>query len=862
MIDLKPDSFIAEVFKGLQPDEHLWMASISGCPDKAKTQAPRKWNGRSAKPADFAGLNPDCNLYFNVSSLRPGPNGEVKRTKECFSRVFCLVLDDVGTKSRRPDIEPSWRFETSPGNEQWGLILADPCADLGHASAVLSALGDAGFSDRGASGPSSRYVRLPGGTNAKASLLGGPFKTVVHEWQPSRRYTLEQITVRLRLEVNAPASTLTKAEPKARAKAVGRAAGVLSDSEIMSDILRSPKARRVWEGDPVELGGGSEADQWLLNLIAYRTPDRVQIERVYGLSARVDRVSSDGVRKWRDRADYRKRCIDAALAYVEANPSGDPSQAEDVLTSAIAEAAASGDARGLCASDCLEAFETLKKADRASFDHYRALAKKAGAKLGTLDAEARKLAGQTKLLDIDAARMTIDAFGGAESLIHTQSSWFQWTGSHWHRMASDEPIRAAVVEALPKAQVTASVVTSVVSLMRTLCHSDRAMDPASDEIVIPCANGELVFVGPGEGPRADPCGGPVWQALWELRPHRREALRTSVLPLEWDENADCPSFLRYLDSITSKDEPDEAAAKKRVIMEAIGYSLTSWTGLERFVILYGPSASNGKSTLLNLIGKLTGPENTTALTMTRLGGRFDLAKLQGSLVNLCPEIARGEVIPEAVVKSISSGDLITVERKGRDVTEIRPTATLWFATNTLPTQRDLSPALLEKRCLLIELTRSFEGDDTKDTRLGEKLGTELPGILRACVEAFGRALEVSRMPVEWRLDDAGALQPHGFSGVKPMEDTPAGQLVKAAWKQESDPVRVFASEHLVFGDEFKVSSADLYAGWLAWREAEGVKLDLPKAQLVKRLAMIEPGLKTSALIERGVRGVIGCGLPS
>ena len=37
--------------------------------------------------------------------------------------VLVMVLDDIGTKSKTPPIEPTWKMETSPGNYQWGYAF-------------------------------------------------------------------------------------------------------------------------------------------------------------------------------------------------------------------------------------------------------------------------------------------------------------------------------------------------------------------------------------------------------------------------------------------------------------------------------------------------------------------------------------------------------------------------------------------------------------------------------------------------------------------------------------------------------------------------------------------------------------------
>ena len=61
------------------------------------------------------------------------------------------MLDDLGTKvpfDRLGDFELSWLIETSPGNHQGGIILADPITDGAVAVRLLNAVIDAGLCDR------------------------------------------------------------------------------------------------------------------------------------------------------------------------------------------------------------------------------------------------------------------------------------------------------------------------------------------------------------------------------------------------------------------------------------------------------------------------------------------------------------------------------------------------------------------------------------------------------------------------------------------------------------------------------------------------------------------------------------------
>lgn len=139
------------------------------------------------------------NSYFTISTFRDDPaDGKARRRKALFERTYVIVVDDVGTKvtdtSKLPD--PSWKLETSPGNFQLGYVLELPETDAGRVNALLDGMVALGLcpdgSDPGMKGV-TRYVRLPQGINNKAKYGPGGFACLVHEWEPSRRYTIEEL---------------------------------------------------------------------------------------------------------------------------------------------------------------------------------------------------------------------------------------------------------------------------------------------------------------------------------------------------------------------------------------------------------------------------------------------------------------------------------------------------------------------------------------------------------------------------------------------------------------------------------------------------------------------------------------------
>jgi hypothetical protein len=141
-----------------------------------------------------ASLSAENNNYLGCSSFYPGDDGSFKARKAQFAACHFLLLDDLGTKvppGRLDGFELSWLIETSPGNHQGGIILAEPLTDGPVAVRLLSAVIDSGLCDGGATGPLSRWARLPVAINGKpkyADEANAPFQCRLIEWRPGPQY--------------------------------------------------------------------------------------------------------------------------------------------------------------------------------------------------------------------------------------------------------------------------------------------------------------------------------------------------------------------------------------------------------------------------------------------------------------------------------------------------------------------------------------------------------------------------------------------------------------------------------------------------------------------------------------------------
>jgi len=249
--------FIAAVFPRLPDGAFSAVCSKSSDPSLG---------GWSASRADLlaAPLSTANNNFLGCSSFYPGDDGSFKARKAQFAACHFLMLDDLGTKvqlDRLAGFELSWLIETSPGNYQGGIILAEPVTDGAVAVRLLNAVIDSGLCDAGATGPLSRWARLPVGMNGKpkyADNAGAPFQCRLIEWRPDKRYTPQEIVDRLQLEL-APAGRPKKtakpsASPDNPAQGFGNDADdVLTPKAAENPVVATLKARGLYK---TPLGSG------------------------------------------------------------------------------------------------------------------------------------------------------------------------------------------------------------------------------------------------------------------------------------------------------------------------------------------------------------------------------------------------------------------------------------------------------------------------------------------------------------------------------------------------------------------------------------------------------------------------------
>lgn len=190
----------------------------------------------------------------------------------------------------------------------------------------------------------------------------------------------------------------------------------------------------------------------------------------------------------------------------------------------------------------------------------------------------------------------------------------------------------------------------------------------------------------------------------EFLPFDPEIVITNKIPHNYNPNA----YSKIADSVLNKLACNDDGIRK-LLDEIIGYTFYRRNELRKAFILLG-DRHNGKSTYLDMIGRLLGEKNTSSLDLKELGDRFKTAELMGKLANIGDDIDDEFIKTTAIFKKVVSGDKLNAERKGQDPFDFAPYAKQMFSANTLPRIKDKSGAVID-RLIIVPFKASFSRSD-------------------------------------------------------------------------------------------------------------------------------------------------------
>lgn len=219
---------------------------------------------------------------------------------------------------------------------------------------------------------------------------------------------------------------------------------------------------------------------------------------------------------------------------------------------------------------------------------------------------------------------------------------------------------------------------------------------------------------------------------FELAPHSPDVLSTIQIPCDWNPKAATPDvFLGFLNDLTSGD-----TERKSFLLQFAGACISNIKGYrtKKSLFLYGKGGT-GKSQFKKLIERIIGAENCCAADLVELEERFGMASLYGKRLAGSNDMSGRAISELKRFKSLTGGDSVEIERKGKDKFSATFNGFFWFCTNTLPAFGGDRGQWVYDRIIPV-LCDNPISEDQKDPFICDKMYAEREGIVHLAVTAF------------------------------------------------------------------------------------------------------------------------------
>jgi putative DNA primase/helicase len=249
------------------------------------------------------------------------------------------------------------------------------------------------------------------------------------------------------------------------------------------------------------------------------------------------------------------------------------------------------------------------------------------------------------------------------------------------------------------------------------------------------------------------------------RPHDPRFFNLTQIPYDFDRDAKCPRWLEFLDDVMEGD-----LQRIKLLQQWAGYILSTGLNLQKFLLISGDGA-NGKTVFTTILERMTGLDNVSHIHLHQFGEQFALASTLGKTLNSASESSsRLDEFAETALKSLTSGDRMTFNRKYKEPVHAVPTAKIMLSTNQLPSFADKSQGIW-RRMNHVPFNKTILPEN-QNPHLIDELSQELPGIFN------------------WAIDGLIELQ----DGCRFIEPDACKKAVEQ-YRSDVNPARQFLLEH-------------------------------------------------------------------
>ena len=382
--------------------------------------------------------------------------------------------------------------------------------------------------------------------------------------------------------------------------------------------------------------------------------------------------------------------------------------------------------------------------------HWRELTAKFGIdnRAGTSAANGRS--GGRPPCTKDIADGFIASQGAPLPIIKHRGAWYAYDG-HVYRPLSTDDLKGRVMLYLRNSRPGYATRNMVVNVMENLQAADVA--GVESRFPMPCwlPSGEsaagwmamrncIVNI---EG-YARLMGGEQPQVGDVMRAHTPTLFSILYLPYDFNPSATCPKWRAYLEGV----QPDPIM--RDLLQMLAGLALVPDCSYEVFFILFG-EAGCGKTVFLYVLERLVGAQNVCVLPLSKFGEKHSTHLLTENLLNIVGDLPTNDGrlslhMIEGILKDVTSGGLVSCERKNQEPYKAPAIARCIFATNSLPTFADRTNGVWD-RLRIVPFDVRFRGTARQNPRLKEEIvAEELPGVFLWAVEGLAKLRKLRQFP--------------------------------------------------------------------------------------------------------------------
>ena len=399
---------------------------------------------------------------------------------------------------------------------------------------------------------------------------------------------------------------------------------------------------------------------------------------------------------------------------------------------------------------------------------------------------------------LDHARkflQSLYAIEGGYKIVHYAGDFFVYTGTHYLYI-EEATVRSQVYKFLDKCQkqdrkgnlvpfnANPAAVNAVIDALKSIVH--LANDPNGKPPV--WLDGYAA-----NNPPADKLvsmqNGLFQMDQLVLFPHSLGFFTYNSLPFEYDPQAGCPNWIKFLSDVWGDD-----VESIELLQEYFGYILSGDTRQQKFLNIIGPRRS-GKGTINRVLTDLLGQANVVSPQMEELCDTFGLQPWLGKQLASFTDARVTTKNAAGVVSQllrIVGADTVTVNRKNKEAwSGYLPTRIIVYSNEMLQLAENSNA--LTGRMLVLTMTNSFWGRE--DVELASRLSEELAGIFNWAIEGHKRRIART-----------------GGRFIQPK----SSQETLDEMTELSNPLIAFIQEALEIGEGFEVSKDNLFACYKHW----------------------------------------------